>query len=330
MKALLFEGHGSFAISALPDPVPGPGEALVATRACGVCHTDIDILHGRYGASAFPLVPGHEYAGVVEAVGEGVTRVEPGDRVAVDPNISCGTCRACRNGLFNLCQNLRAYGVTSNGGFAELSVVAEENLHPVGDMPFEVAALAEPLGCVLTGLGAVGTAGVANALVFGAGPIGLLMGLALKDRGLASVAMADVDESRLAFAEALHLTPVKAGTEDLAPFREATDLVADCTGVPAVAESLLGYAANGGAALVFGVCPPGAHIAVEPFQVFRRQLRLLGTHSLNHNIPEALAMLARSGEAMARVISHRLDLDEVAAGLGHGGPGRLKVQYAVH
>ncbi len=88
---------------------------MIDVKASGLCHTDIDVLHGRYGSSAFPLVPGHEYAGVVIAVAEDVTNVKPGDRVAVDPNIPCGHCRACRKGLTNLCAELKAYGVTHNG-----------------------------------------------------------------------------------------------------------------------------------------------------------------------------------------------------------------------
>ena len=98
-------------------------------------------------------MPGHEYSGIVEEVGEAVTTVSVGDRVVVDPNVSCGHCRACRRGLRNLCETLQAYGVTANGGFAEQSVVSASNIVPIGDMPFNLAALAEPLGCVLNGIG---------------------------------------------------------------------------------------------------------------------------------------------------------------------------------
>jgi len=123
-------------------------------------------------------------------------------------------------------------------------------------MPFEIAALAEPLGCVLNGLEAAQSSRAENAMIFGAGPIGMLLALGLKAGGNKSV-----------------------------------DLVADATGVPAVAGKLTNYIANGGVGLFFGVCPSEAGIEISPFELFRRQLTLAGSHSLNHNIPEALSAL---------------------------------------
>lgn len=205
-------------------------------RAAGLCHTDIDVLHGRYGTGAFPLVPGHEYAGTIEAVAEDVTSVKPGDRVAVDPNIPCGQCPACAKGLTNLCSALKAYGVTENGGFAEYGVVAADHVHRIGDLAFETAALAEPLACVLNGLGAAGVGAgghvPGNALIFGAGPIGLLMALSLKASGAAKVAVADISEQRLAFAASLGLVPLVSGSQDLAAQARGFDFVVDVAGLP--------------------------------------------------------------------------------------------------
>ncbi len=162
----------------LPDPKPAADEVVIAVRASGICHTDIDVLQARYGTAAFPVVPGHEYAGeVVELGSKACPAFLSGDRVVVDPNIECGTCRACRRGMANLCETLGAYGVTHNGGFADFSVVRARNLvHPIGDMPWGMAALAEPMGCVLNGVTAVKSSPSDEALIFGAGPIGLLIG----------------------------------------------------------------------------------------------------------------------------------------------------------
>ncbi len=219
MKAIYFTGHGKASLADLPEPELKPGHVLIDVRASGLCHTDIDVLHGRYGSSASPLVPGHEYAGVVLAVAEDVANVRPGDRIAVDPNIPCGHCRACRKGLSNLCSNLKAYGVTHNGGFAEQSRVHVAHVHPIGDLSFDVAALAEPLACVLNGLDTAGLGTGSrcpeNALVFGAGPIGLLMALSLKAQGVAQVSVADINEHRLAFVESLGLEPVMSGSDAL-------------------------------------------------------------------------------------------------------------------
>lgn len=334
MKAIRFTAAGVAGMADLELPKVKPGHALVRVRAAGLCHTDIEVLHGRYGEGAFPLVPGHEYAGTVEAVADDVTTVKPGDRVAVDPNIPCGHCAACRKGLTNLCASLKAYGVTENGGFAEFSVVAVDHLHGIGDLAFDTAALAEPLACVLNGLGAAGVeAGKnvpSNALVFGAGPIGLLLALSLRAKGVASVAVADISEQRLAFADALGLEPLVSGSQALSTRALGFDFVADATGVAKVVEGMIGFTADGGTALVFGVCAPDARILVAPFEIFRRQIRLAGSHSLNRNIPQALDILKRDDGTMARLVSHQLPLSQLLPffAKSSGDPTTMKVQFS--
>ncbi|CAN7490321.1 alcohol dehydrogenase catalytic domain-containing protein [Mesorhizobium amorphae] len=331
MKAIRFAAAGVAGMAEMEMPGIKPGHALVRVRAAGLCHTDIEVLHGRYGEGAFPLVPGHEYAGTVEAVADDVTAVRPGDRVAVDPNISCGQCPACRKGLTNLCVGLKAYGVTENGGFAEFSLVAVDHLHGIGDLAFDTAALAEPLACVLNGLGAAGldVGRPGNALVFGAGPIGLLLALSLKAKGVPGVAVADISEPRLAFAEALGLQPFVSGSQDLAAKARGFDFVADATGVAKVVEGMIGFTADGGTALIFGVCAPDARISLAPFEIFRRQIRLAGSHSLNRNIPQALDILSRDDGTMARLVSHRLPIAELLPFFvkGSGDPTTMKVQF---
>ncbi|MER8753561.1 zinc-dependent alcohol dehydrogenase family protein [Mesorhizobium sp. M1050] len=334
MKAIRFTAAGVAGLAELEMPAIKPGHALVRVRAAGLCHTDIEVLHGRYGEGAFPLVPGHEYAGTVEAVASDVTTVKPGDRVAVDPNIPCGQCPACRKGLSNLCASLKAYGVTENGGLAEFSMVAVGHLHGIGDLGFATAALAEPLACVLNGLGAAGLGtGIgmpATGLVFGAGPIGLLLALSLRAKGIKSVAVADISEQRLAFAEALGLEPLVSGSQALSARKRGFDFVADATGVANVVEGMVGFTADGGTALIFGVCAPDARISVAPFEIFRRQIRLAGSHSLNRNIPQALDILSQDDGTMARLVSHQLPLSELLPFFAKdsGDPTTMKVQFS--
>ncbi|WP_160012068.1 alcohol dehydrogenase catalytic domain-containing protein [Rhizobium sp. 18055] len=315
MKAIHFIAKGEARLVDLAiDGIP-PGHALVKVKASGLCHTDIDVLHARYGDGAFPLVPGHEYAGEVEAIAADVSAMRVGARVVVDPNLPCGTCPACRKGLTNLCRNLKAYGVSHNGGFAEYSVVHADHLHDIGDMPYHVAALAEPLACVVNALGSAGlrngSALPRNALVVGAGPIGLLLGLSLKSEGVKSVTVADINESRLTFAGELGLGTVVSGSSQFAEGHRSFDFVADATGISSVVESMINMVADGGTALVFGVCSPEARISVAPFEIFRRQLKLVGSHSLNRNIPDALEILKKDGGNMAKLVSHRLTLEEM-------------------
>ena len=328
MKAIIFPARDRVEVASLPDPRAGPGEVVVWVHACGLCHTDIDVMRSNYGPSAFPVVPGHEYGGEVVEVGAGVIGLSTGDRVVIDPNIECGTCDACQRGWAHLCTHLGAYGVTANGGFAELSAVRADRVHKIGDMPFSVAALAEPMGCVLNAISPLEGRVLERVLIFGTGPMGLLIGLALKARGSAAVIMTDIDPARLELAETLGLKACHSGSEALAALKHSCDLAVDATGIPAVASGLVDHVANGGAISFFGVCPQDARITISPFEIFRRQLSLFGTHSLNHNIPEALAVIEAIGPAIARLLTHRLPLEAVADIMEGSKPsGSLKIQF---
>lgn len=327
MKAISYPARGEVTFDRLADPICGEGDVVVEVKASGICHTDFEVLNANYGTSAFPVVPGHEYAGVVVDLGPNVSSLTIGQRVVVDPNIECGTCRACRRGWAHLCETLGAYGVTENGGFAEFSVVKASALQPIGDMDFNMAALAEPMGCVLNGVEAVHDAGMKNALIFGAGPMGMLMAIALRTRGMAEISLVDIDDDRLVFAESFGFAGLAAGSAELENLRQSVDLAVDATGVSAVAGNLVDYIANGGRGLFFGVCPSDARIEVSPFEVFRRQLTLAGTHSLNHNIPAALKTITAYGPDIARLVSHQMSLKDIAAVLSSKPPrGSLKIQ----
>ncbi|MAM11998.1 MAG: zinc-binding dehydrogenase [Rhizobiaceae bacterium] len=327
MKAIVFPSRDTVTLVDLPDPEAGPGQVVIEVRASGLCHTDFEVLHANYGPGAFPVVPGHEYAGVIAAIGPGVTGLSIGDRVVVDPNIECGACPACKRGWAHLCDRLEAYGVTRNGGFAERSAVSADAVHKIGDMAFEVAALAEPMGCVLNGLEAARARDKQNALIFGAGPMGLMLAVGLRAEGVENLTLADLDEARLAYAEEMGFAAIRARSDDMKPWHQAADLAIDATGVPDVASSLIRHTCNGGTALFFGVCPQAARIEIAPFDVFRRQLSLVGSHSLNHNIPAALEALRAFDGDLSRLVSHRLALDDMQAVFTEGPPrGCLKVQ----
>lgn len=329
MQAIVFEDRDVVTLKGLPDPKPAPGQVLIEVHASGICHTDIEVLRGNYGSSAFPLVPGHEYAGRVIDVGSDVRSHKVGDRVVVDPNLECGTCSACLRGWAHLCDGLGAYGVTCDGGFAEYSAVDADRAHSIGDMDYDMAALAEPLGCVLNGLEAGQAHRARSGLIFGAGPIGLLMAIGMRVFGIADVALVDIDDTRLDLAESFGFRGVPSRSDELAALHHGVDLVADATGVPAVAEKLTDYIANGGVGLFFGVCPSDARIAISPFDLFRRQITLAGSHSLNHNIPQSLDAIRSYGSDIRRLVSHRMPLSDIAGIFeGKAPDASLKIQFA--
>jgi|TARA_B100000959_G_C14911097_1_gene595144 2-desacetyl-2-hydroxyethyl bacteriochlorophyllide A dehydrogenase len=328
MKAIVFTEKNKISYQDITTPSLEKEQVLIAVRASGMCHTDLEILRGNYGSSAFPLVPGHEYAGTVVQIGDEVTKVKIDDNVVVDPNIECGYCLSCQNNNAHLCETLGAYGVTVNGGFAQYSVVHQNALHDIEDLPFHIAALAEPLGCALNGVGAVNAGASNNALIFGAGPMGLLFALAAKDKGAKKITFVDISSDRLILAESMGFNAMQSNEENLANLNKEFDLVVDATGLIKVAEKLINFVCDGGKIMHLGVCPPDAKMEIAPFEIFRRQLTIAGSHSLNHhNITEALATIHNCIPELEKIVTHKLTVEDVATHMQKGSPiDSLKIQ----
>jgi D-arabinitol dehydrogenase (NADP+) len=316
-------------------PQPGPGEVLIAVSAAGICGTDLHIYHGEYEAH-YPIIPGHEFSGTVAAVGPGVKRYRPGDRVTADPNIPCNRCPACQRNQPNQCEQLAAVGVTRAGAFAQYVAVPEGNVFPIGAISFPEAAMVEPLACVVWGLKQVEVQPGDAALIFGAGPMGCLMLQALKRAGAASVVVSDVNPSRLAMAVDLGASATVLADErqdgqlrQLAPL--GYDLVADVTGIPEVLAGCFGYARPRGKIWVFGVCPPQAHVSFVPYEVFRKDLKIIGSFAVNRTFQESIALIESGAVQVKPLISHRLALEEFPRGLelAESAPDRMKVQFDI-
>ncbi|TMC93351.1 MAG: alcohol dehydrogenase, partial [Chloroflexi bacterium] len=154
MKAVVVEEPNSVSVKSIDDPTPGPNDAVIKVEACGVCGTDIHVIRGEFAPTRYPIVPGHEFCGEVVAVGGAVMNLKAGDFVAVDPSLYDGTCRQCRAGRFNLCENWNAIGVgRTDGACAEFVAVPAENAFKFPeDIPRHYGALVEPLSCAVHGL----------------------------------------------------------------------------------------------------------------------------------------------------------------------------------
>lgn len=335
MKALVFDADRVPRVREVPDPRAGSGEVLIKVEAVGICHTDLDILHGRYPAR-LPVVPGHEFSGTVLTVGADVTRLREGDRVAVDPLISCGQCSSCTRGHRNLCRDILAYGADLDGGMAELVAVRAQNAHPIGDLASSSAALAEPLACATLGVRRADPRPDGRVLVLGAGPIGLLLAAALRSHGVRDIHAADLLADRLAMAERFGVSQTHSAGPDLVTRLRPTDqpdqgydLVIDATGRPDVVQQGLSLLRDAGTLLAFGVCPPGSAVTFDPNEVYARQLQVLGSFSLNGTLPEAISTLRTTNLPMGDLISHRFSLDEAPEALRLvGTTGTLKIQIA--
>jgi len=332
VKAAYYEAVHEIDVREAPDPEPGPEDVLIRVHSCGICGTDQHIFDGDVGGP-LPLIGGHELAGEVVSVGAEVPDDFPvGGRVAVEPNISCGSCFYCQRGQVNHCLRWSAIGVTRDGGFADYVVAPATNVYRVGEMDYEVAAFIEPLSCVVYGLKRLEIPLGANVLIYGAGPIGLLMLQLVRHGGASEIAVVDLKQDKLDLAGTLGATiTVAAGPSADPALREASplgfDVVIDCTGVPSVVEHTFTHVRNNGKLLFFGVNPPDARISISPYEVYRRDLQIFGSFALRFTFQDALALLESGAVDVKPLLSERLPIDRFADALGLAGSGEaLKVQ----
>ena len=315
----------------MPMPAPGPNDVIVQMAACGICGTDQHIFEGDFFPS-YPLIGGHEVAGEVAEVGSNITDLRVGDRVAVDPCIFCGQCFYCQRGQGNHCLNWNGIGVTRNGGFAEYLVAPRGNVYPIGDMSYEIAAFIEPISCVVYGLHRVQIPVGANALVYGAGPIGLLMAQLVSHSGASSVTSVDLREEKLDLARRLGVDDTviadNAADENLRRISPlGFDVVVDCTGVPPVVEHMFEHVRSEGKLLFFGVNPMDAKIAVSPYDVYRKDLQIYGSFSLRYTFHDAIALIEGGAVDVEPLVSHHFPIEGFAEALALAGSGQaMKVQ----
>jgi 2-desacetyl-2-hydroxyethyl bacteriochlorophyllide A dehydrogenase len=334
MPAGRIDGPRSGRVFEAARPEPGRLEVLIEVRRAGICGTDLHIWKGDYGVARYPLIPGHEFSGVVAAIGEGVTDVQVGQAVTADPNIACHHCAACRRNEQNQCHNLEVLGVTRAGAFARYLVAPQEVVFSAEGLTFEQAALVEPLACVVWGLQRVRITPGDRVLIFGAGPMGCLMLQAVKRAGAAQVTVVDRAPARLALARrlgadvTLEASDLTAATADeIVP--GGFDVVADATGVPAVIESAFAFARARGKVWIFGVAPETARASFSPYEVFRKDLQVIGSFALSKTFPEALALMRSGAIETAPLVSHTLPLTSFLEGLdlAENDPERMKIQF---
>jgi 2-desacetyl-2-hydroxyethyl bacteriochlorophyllide A dehydrogenase len=313
MRAARIVAPGRVEVTSIDDPTPRPGDVIVAVAAVGICGTDLHILAGEHGR--LPVVPGHEIAGTVVAVGADVRALLVGDRVAIDPTLPCDGCRWCRRGRQNLCETLGALGVTVDGGAAELvRAAANRCIVLPDDVDLQGAALIEPLSCAVRGYDVLQQRLGSSVVVYGAGTMGLLM-LSLASRaGALSVDMIDPNRDRLAAAALIGCSASAAGADEL-DRAEGWDVVIDATGHPAAIADGLGRVARGGTFLQFGVSSPDARVEISPYDVFSREITITGSRAVHNSFERAAELFAAGFVDWRRIITNQTPLDDYAAAL---------------
>jgi 2-desacetyl-2-hydroxyethyl bacteriochlorophyllide A dehydrogenase len=313
MHAAVIEAPGSVVVRDVPDPYPAPGEVVIAVGGCGICGTDLHLVDGSLPNTAYPLTPGHEFYGkVVETNAD--HGPELGTWVAVDPNLPCGACGPCRAGRSNLCENYSAIGVTRAGACAEYVAVPATVCSALpADFPLEVAALIEPMSCVIHGLDRIGARpSDSRWLVYGAGTVGLLMANAAQSRTDAKVCVIETNPDRRERAATFGFCTAASADELDGP---GWDTIVDCTGSTTAIGDALNRVATGGTLMLFGVAAPGATVDLTPYDVYRRELTIVGSMAVMDSFDRAVTALGATPEFAAGLVTHRFQLTEYVAAL---------------
>ena len=328
MTAVVYRGVNDMRVETVPVPKVGPGELLVKVATCGVCGTDLKKIHT--GSHSAPRIFGHEMAGTVVAVGEGVTRFEVGDRVMTFHHVPCGKCYYCRKQTPTQCELYKKVGVTagfepSGGGFAEYIcimdwIVAGRGVVRVPDgVPFEQAAFVEPVNTVLKGVKQLNLQADDTVLVIGQGPIGLMHAV-LAQRTGARVLTSDLYPERHAIAARYGLKdPIHAGSENVVQrvFEETegrgADAVILAVGGNALIKTAMDAVRMGGKVLLFAQTQHG-EATFDPGAVCMDEKTLMGSYSSSFEILDEVTDVVfggyRNGFDLTQLISHRYTLDE--------------------
>lgn len=321
MKAAVFEGEGKLSIKEVPVPVvKNADDVLLEVEAASICGTDVHILHVPPGHPATAgAILGHEYLGKVLETGPAVKHLKPGDRVAVDPNLTCGLCTCCRLGLPNMCENMTTLGIFIDGGFAQYNVAPAKALHKISQkLPMEAAIFAEPLSCVVNGNGKIALQPGENVVILGAGPIGLLYTTLLKLNGAGKIIVAEVSPFRSAKAKEVGadviVDPTKENLRDrvMAETGIGADVVVDAVG--SLLNDAIGVSRRGGRVLLFGM-NSNAKYEFRQFDITRNEIRILGTYISNNSFPNVIRLLESGRLNLAPLVTHKLPVEKLLEGI---------------
>ncbi|HJN18912.1 MAG TPA: galactitol-1-phosphate 5-dehydrogenase [Armatimonadota bacterium] len=324
MAAAVLHGPGDLRIESVGVPRPAKGEVLVKVGACGICGSDVPRVMTK-GTYSFPLIPGHEFAGTIAALGEGVGGWREGDRVAVFPLIPCRECDMCEEETYELCQSYDYLGSRSNGAFAEYVVAPAWNLIGVPEgVSMEVAAMTEPAAVACHGVSRGNVSDGDTAAVFGAGPIGIIITQWCAALGAGPLWIVDIQPDKLAVAdeltEATCLNGMDADAAEVildATGGKGVDAAIEAAGVPATALQCIAAAARNGTVVLLG--NPSTDLTIpmaDVSQILRKQLEILGTwnssfgHDENDDWTATLRAMASGKLNLEPLITHRYRIDQ--------------------
>ena len=310
MLAARYYGIRNIRVENIPKPVCGSGQALIKVAYAGICGSDLHIFRKGMFMTYTPETLGHEFSGVVEQVGKDVTEVRPGDHVVGDPRVSCGVCKWCREGFYNLCPSLGFIGEVMPGCFAEYLVLDEKKLIKVpGTLDLRRAALAEPLAVALhiTDVGCF--SGAEHLGVVGAGPIGLLTVIAAKVMSLKRITVIDISTDRLGLASRLGAAVLNSFPEGEC---DMPDTVVEAVGLESTLSGAFGWLKPQGRLVMSGLYED--KVTIDPNDIVVKELEVAGVDAyVTVDLYKAVELLAGGIPEADQIITHVLPLESAAS-----------------
>ena len=284
MKQAVMTEPGKIRFQEVPVPEIRDNEVLVKVMSIGVCGSDIHVYHGKHPYTPYPVVQGHEVSCEVVKAGSAVSGFRKGEKVTIEPQVSCGTCYACRNGLYNICDSLKVLGFQTTGTASDyFAVPAAKLVRLPATLPHDEGAMIEPLAVGVRAVKQAGDIRGKKVLVFGAGPIGNLVAQTARGMGAAKVMITDLNDFRLEKARTCGVeltvnpknTPLEEAVVEAFGAYERADVIFECVGVNATMESAIQIARKGTPIVVVGVF--GEKACLDMARVNENELKLLGT-----------------------------------------------------
>ena len=321
MKAAVLEKVGKLTVKDVYKPKPKDREILIRVKACGLCGTDIKLYKGEYSAN-IPVVLGHEFSGEVAETGREVRNLKVGDRIVVDPNESCGACDFCRSAQSTFCQELAAYGVLRDGGFAEYVVVGEKGAYRMPEgLSFEVASFSEAVSCAIHALDRAAIKVGETVAIIGGGTQGQILVQLAKLAGAREVIMITRSQEKLALAKRFGATRLVCAAEGDVGKKvlqitgsQGVDIAIEAVGSLQTVEEAISLVKRGGRVIIFGFTPEGQKVSFLPFEVLSKELTIMGSWVNPYTFSRAILALAEEKVEVEPLISEKFALDNIKHG----------------
>jgi L-iditol 2-dehydrogenase len=329
MKASVFYDVDDFRMEDIETPVIGNGEVLLKLKACGLCGTDI---HKAIHKTVNPEnILGHEYAGEIVKVGEGVTKFKIGDRVVGAIHVPCFTCHYCQRQQYTLCPEFKETNIEP-GGFAQYIRLSERHvrhlLFKIPDkMSFQYASLAEPVACCIHGQKAADIRPGDNVLIMGAGPIGLIHGQLLKNKNVSNVIISDVSAYKLSKAKEFgidHTVNIKheslKDVVDKVTKHEGVDTVIIAAGVSSLLQEAIQLLRRGGRVICFSPFDKNPEVTIDAGRFFKDEISIVGTYSVSpYEFEEAILHISNGIIDAENMITHEMTIEQVGEAIALAG-----------